>query len=178
MLRRASGQSPAGVAVRAALAAVALSATLAGAAQALAPESGSYKGGGAGALKDKVTLRALAGKIVFYDLRIETFCGKIDAQGEGDTRRTVIWPLTPSAGEAPLTIDGNGVFDGKQHELTMIGAIDHVTSAPSQGSYSFSISGRLNRPGTKIYGRLSLKIETSAGFFCTAPDSRFVATRT
>jgi hypothetical protein len=177
MLRRANGQSPAGVAVRAALVTVALFATLGGVPQALASESASYRGGGRGALKDKVTLKALAGKIVSYDLGIETLCGKIDAHGKGEARQTVIWPVTPNAGEAPLTIDGRGAFNGKQHESTTIGAIDHVTTAPSPGSYSFSITGRFNRSRTKIEGRLSLKIETSAGFFCTASDSPFVATR-
>ena len=132
---------------------------------------------GRGALKDKVTLKALAGKIVSYNLGIETLCGKIDAHGKGEARQTVIWPVTPNAGEAPLTIDGRGAFNGKQHESTTIGAIDHVTSAPSPGSYSFSITGRFNRSRTRIEGRLSLKIETSAGFFCTASDSPFVATK-
>lgn len=145
--------------------------TLGSAATALASTAATYKGGGKGVLKDKVTIRESAGKIVSYNLSIETLCGVVNVGG----RQTVIWPVTPNTGEAPLKVKSNGTFSGKQHESTTIPAIYHVTTAPAPGTYSFSISGKFNRAKSKIEGHLNLHIETSTGYFCTATNSPFVA---
>ena len=153
------------------LSAVVLAVTLAGGAAAFAVTVGTYKGGGKGALKDTVTIKASSGKVVSYDVSVETLCGKVNVGGD----QTVVWPVTPNAGEPPLKVSRSGAFTGHQHQTTTIPAIYHVTSEPAPGTYSFSISGKLNRAKNKIEGRLSLHIETSSGYFCTASNSPFVA---
>ena len=153
------------------LSTVVLAATLAGGATAFASTVHTYKGGGRGGLKDNVTIKVSSGKVLSYDLSIETLCGKVNLGGN----RTVVWPVTPNAGEPPLKVGRKGAFAGRQHETTTIPAIYHVTSQPSPGTYSFSISGKLNRAKHKIEGRLSLQIETSSGYFCSARNSPFVA---
>ena len=155
------------------LSAVVLVATLAGGTAAFASTVGTYKGGGKGALKDTVTIKASSNKVVSYDVSIETLCGKVNVGGD----QTVVWPVTPNAGEPPLKVSRSGAFAGHQRQTTTIPAIYHVTSEPAPGTYSFSISGKLNRAKTKIEGRLSLHIETSSGYFCTASSSPFVASR-
>jgi len=154
-----------------AAATIMLAATLAAGATAFASTLATYKGGGKGALKDTVTIRASSSKVVSYNLSIETLCGKVNV----GANQTVVWPVTPNAGEAPLKVSRNGTFAGKQHQSTTIPPIFHLTSEPAPGTYSFSISGRLNTAKNKIEGRLSLHIETSTGYFCTASNSPFVA---
>ncbi len=147
--------------------------TLAGGATAIASSVVTYRGAGKGALKDTVMIKASLSKVLSYKLSIETLCGKVNAGGN----RTVLWPVTPNVGEAPLKIRGNGAFSGKQHESTTIPAITDVTSEAAPGSYTFAISGRFNRARSKIEGHLSLHIETSTGYFCTATNSPFTAKR-
>jgi len=159
--------------IRTTLAAVVLAAALGGSATALASTPTTYKGGGKGAFKDTVTIKVASSKVVSYDVSIETLCGTVNLGGN----QTVVWPVTPNAGEAPLKVSPSGSFAGHQHESTTIPAIDHVTSEPAPGTYSFSISGKLNRAKGKIEGRVSLKIETTAGYFCTASNSPFVANK-
>jgi hypothetical protein len=131
----------------------------------------TYKGGGKSAFKDTITLRASLNKVLSYDVNIETLCGEVNVGGN----QTVVWPVTPNAGEAPLTIRSNGSFSGKQHQSTTIPAIHNVTAEPAPGTYSFSISGKLNRAKSRIEGHVSLKIETSTGYFCTVSNSPFTA---
>ena len=171
MLTRFARGRSAAASIRVAAATFALFAALAGAATALASSLATYRGAGKGALKDSVTIKASSGKVVFYKLSVETLCGKVNLGGN----RTVLWPVTPNAGEAPLKIKSNGAFSGKQHESTTIPAISNVTTEAAPGTYTFSISGRFNRARTKIEGRLSLHIETSTGYFCTASNSPFTA---
>jgi len=154
-----------------AAATIMLAATLAGGATAFASTLATYKGAGKGALKDTVTIRASSSKVVSYNVSIETLCGKVNV----GANQTVVWPVTPNAGEAPLKISHNGTFAGKQHQSTTIPPIFHVTSEPAPGTYSFAISGKLNRSKHKIEGHVSLHIETSTGYFCTASNSPFVA---
>ncbi len=153
---------------------LALLAALAGAGTALASSLATYKGAGGGVLKDTVTIKASPAEVVSYRLSIETLCGKVNAGGN----RTVLWPVTPNAGEAPLRIRRDGAFSGKQRESTTIPAITGVSTEAAPGTYAFSISGRFNRARSRIEGRLSLRIETSTGYFCTATNSPFTARRT
>lgn len=169
--RLLSGRSSVRSAVRMAAATLALLAALAGAATALASSVTTYKGAGKGALKDTVTIKASSAKVVSYKLSVETLCGKVNLGGN----RTVVWPVTPNAGEAPLKIRSSGAFSGKQHETTTIPAISGVTTEAAPGTYTFSISGRFNRARSKIEGHLSLQIETNTGYFCTATNSPFTA---
>ena len=156
-----------------AAAALVLVAALGGATTALASSSSlaTYKGGGKDPLKDTVTIKASSSKVTSYKLTIETLCGKVNV----GANQSVVWPVTPNAGEAPLKVKSNGSFSGKQHESTTIPAIFHVTTEPAPGTYSFSISGKFNRSKRKIEGHLSLKIETSTGYFCSAANSPFTA---
>jgi hypothetical protein len=157
--------------IRTTLTTVVVAATLGGGATALASTLATYRGGGKGALKDTVTIKVSSSKVVSYRLNIETLCGEVDVGGN----QTVVWPVTPNAGEPPLKVSRSGAFAGHQHQSTTIPAISHVTSEPAPGTYSFSISGKLNRAKNEIEGRLSLHIETSAGYFCTASNSPFIA---
>jgi hypothetical protein len=171
MLTRFSRGRSATGSIRVAAAVLALLAALAGAATALASSVTTYKGAGKGAFKDTVTIKASPGKVVSYKLSVETLCGKVGVGGN----RTVVWPVTPNAGEAPLKVRSNGAFSGKQHESTTIPAISNVTTEAAPGTYTFSISGRFNRARSKIEGHVSLDIETSTGYFCTAANSAFTA---
>jgi len=170
LTRFTRGRSATG-SIRVLAATLALLAALTGAATALASSIATYKGAGKGALKDTVTIKASPSKVVSYKLSVETLCGKVNAGGD----RTVLWPVTPNAGEAPLRIKSNGAFSGKQHESTTIPAISGVTTEAAPGTYTFSISGRFNRARSKVEGHLSLQIETSTGYFCTATNSPFTA---
>ncbi len=172
LTRSTRGRSPAG-SIRVAAAMLALLATLASAATALASSVATYKGAGKGPLKATVTIKASSSKIVSYKLSIETLCGKVNVGGN----RTVVWPVTPNAGEAPLRIKSNGAFSGKQHESTTIPAISNVTTEAAPGTYTFSISGRFNRARSKVEGHLSLHIQTTTGYFCTVTGSPFTARR-
>ncbi len=171
MLARFSRGRSATGSIRVAAATLALLAALAGATTALASSVTTYKGAGKGALKDTVTIKASSGKIISYKLNVETLCGKMNLGGN----RTVVWPVTPNAGEAPLKIKSSGAFSGKQHESTTIPAISGVTTEAAPGTYTFSIFGRFNGAKSKIEGHLSLQIETSTGYFCTATNSPFTA---
>ena len=133
--------------------------TFSAAATASAAAGSTYKGGGKAALKDAVTLVASAKQVVSYNLSIETLCGKV---GVGATQ-TVVWPVTPNAGEAPLKVKRSGSFAGRQHESTTVPAIAGVTTEPAPGTYTLLISGRFNKTRTRVEGHLSLKIETSTG---------------
>jgi hypothetical protein len=166
----ASGRTSARHSIGSAAATIAIIATLAVATPALA-STGTYKGGGKGAFKDTITLRASSSKVLSYAVNVETLCGKVNEGGN----QTVVWPVTPNAGEAPLTIRTNGSFSGRQHESTTIPAIHNVTTEPAPGTYTFSISGKLNRAKGKIEGHVSLDIETSTGYFCTVSNSPFTA---
>jgi len=135
-------------------------------------DGSTYKGGGKDPLKSTITIKATSGKIVSYDVSIETLCGKVNLGG----KQTAVWPVTPNAGEAPLKVK-NGAFSGKQHQSTTIPAIPGVTTEPEPGTYSFSISGKFNKGATKVEGHVSLYIETTGGYFCTATRNVFVATR-
>jgi len=174
MLIRSSRRTSATGSIRVAAAVLALLATLAGAATALASSVATYRGAGKGALKDTVTIKASASKVVSYALEIETLCGKLNV----GANRTVVWPVTPNAGEPPLKIKGNGAFSGKQHESTTIPPISNVTTQAAPGSYSFSISGKFNPARSRIEGHLSLHIQTSTGYFCSATSSPFTAKKT
>jgi hypothetical protein len=68
-------------------------------------------------------------------------------------------------------------FSGKQHRSTTIPAIYHVTTEPAPGTYSFAMSGTLDHAKNKITGHVSLRIETSTGYFCTATNSPLIATK-
>jgi hypothetical protein len=171
MLGRFSRGSSATGSIRVAAATLALLAALAGATTALASSVATYKGAGKGALKDTVTIKASSSKVVSYKLSVETLCGKVNLGGD----RTVVWPVTPNAGEAPLKVKGNGAFSGKQHESTTIPPISGVTTEAAPGTYTFSITGRFNSSRSKVEGHVSLQIETSTGYFCTATNSPFTA---
>lgn len=145
--------------------------TLGGTTPALASGVGIYKGGGKGALRDTVTIKTSSNRVVSYHVSVETLCGKVSVGAS----QTVVWPVTPTAGEAPLKIRSNGTFSGEQHQSTTIPAIYHVTSEPAPGTYSFSVFGKLNKAKSRIQGHVSLRIETSTGYFCTVSNSPFVA---
>jgi len=165
--RSASGSIPIAAAM------LALFATLAGAATAVASPVATYEGAGKGPLRDTVTIKVSSSKVVSYKLSIETLCGKVNMGGN----RTVVWPVTPNAGEAPLKIGRKGAFSGKQHASTTIPAISDVTTEAAPGTYTFSISGRFNRARSKVEGHLSLHIQTTTGYFCTVTGSPFTARR-
>jgi hypothetical protein len=179
MLKRGTGCSCAGwpTATRSArmgVAGIVLMVTLAVAASASAATGSTYKGGGKATLKDAVTMVASAKGVVSYNLSIETLCGKV---GAGATQ-SVVWPVTPNAGEAPLKIKRSGSFAGRQHESTMVPAIAGVTTEPAPGTYTVLISGRFNKARTRVEGHLSLKIETSTGYLCSVSNSPYVARKT
>jgi hypothetical protein len=150
-------------------------ATLGAAPSAIASSVSSYKGGGKSAFKDTITIKRSGEHVVFYDANVETLCGLVNAEGEGDARQTVVWPVTPNKGEAALKLATNGTFAGKQHTSTTIPAIHGLTTTSAPGTYTFSITGRFNAAKSKVEGHLSLKIETSTGYFCTVTKSPFTA---
>jgi hypothetical protein len=162
---------PAGGTIRLAAAAIAFFAMIGATGTAVASPVTTYTGGGTGALKDTVKLRVSSSKVVSYAVNVETLCGQVNLDGN----QTAVWPVTPLAGEAPLKLGRNRNFSGRQRQTTTISAIHNLTTEPAPGTYSFSISGRLNRARSKIEGHLSLQIETTTGYFCTATSSPFTA---
>lgn len=155
-------------------------ATIAGLTAALAaaaahPWSGAtYQGHGTGVWTQntiRLTVAPSGTSIPTYTFEIDSLCGTVD----GPAGRTAIWPFT-NQGSPAIRVAANGRFASTQNAHLTVPRIPGVTSGPAPGAYHFVVSGAFRANGT-FSGRLTLRITTTTGYFCSDTNSPFAGRR-